>query len=82
MSTYLDFEKPIAELEGKIKELRHLSDGGEINIVDEITRLQNKAKGLPSDFVRKGLLLHSGYVRDLAAIRRLIPRSASVFGVT
>ncbi|MFQ5785567.1 MAG: carboxyl transferase domain-containing protein, partial [Alphaproteobacteria bacterium] len=42
MNTYLDFEKPIAELEGKIKELRHLSDGGGVNIVDEITRLQSK----------------------------------------
>ncbi len=46
MSTYLDFEKPIAELEGKIKELRHLSDGGEINIVDEITRLQSRVDRL------------------------------------
>ena len=46
MSTYLDFEKPIAELEGKIKELRHLSDGGEINIVDEITRLQTRVDRL------------------------------------
>ena len=46
MSAYLDFEKPIAELEGKIKELRHLSDGGEINIVDEITRLQTRVDRL------------------------------------
>ncbi len=46
MSTYLDFEKPIAELEGKIKELRHLSDGGEIDIVDEITRLQTRVDRL------------------------------------
>ena len=46
MSTYLEFEKPIAELEGKIKELRHLSDGGEINIVDEITRLQTRVDRL------------------------------------
>ena len=30
---FLDFEKPIAELEGKIEELRHLSDDGEISIV-------------------------------------------------
>ena len=42
MSTYLEFEKPIAELEGKIKELRHLSDGDGVNIVDEISRLQDK----------------------------------------
>jgi acetyl-CoA carboxylase carboxyl transferase subunit alpha len=46
MSTYLDFEKPIAELEGKIKELRHLSDDGEINIVDEVTRLQTRVDRL------------------------------------
>ncbi len=42
MSTFLEFEKPIAELEGKIKELRHLSDGDGINIVDEVARLQDK----------------------------------------
>jgi acetyl-CoA carboxylase carboxyl transferase subunit alpha len=42
MSTYLEFEKPIAELEGKIKELRHLSDGDGVNIIDEISRLQEK----------------------------------------
>jgi len=37
---FLDFEKPIAELEGEIEELRHLSDDGEISIVDEVERLQ------------------------------------------
>ena len=42
MSTHLEFEKPIAELEGKIKELRHLSDGDGVNIIDEISRLQEK----------------------------------------
>ena len=40
--TFLDFEKPIAELEGKIEELRHLSDDGEISIVDEVERLQTR----------------------------------------
>ncbi len=42
MSTFLEFEKPIAELEGKIKELRHLSDGDGINIAEEVGRLQDK----------------------------------------
>ena len=43
MNTFLDFEKPIAELEGKIKELRHLSDGGgDVNISDEVGRLEAK----------------------------------------
>ncbi len=44
MPSFLDFEKPIAELEGKIEELRHLSDGGGINITDEVTRLQEKVE--------------------------------------
>jgi len=39
---FLDFEKPIAKLEGKIEELRHLSDDGEISIVDEVERLQTR----------------------------------------
>lgn len=42
MSVFLDFEKSIAELEGKIEELRHLSNTGELNIVDEISKLQGK----------------------------------------
>jgi acetyl-CoA carboxylase carboxyl transferase subunit alpha len=42
MASFLDFEKPIAELVGKIKDLRHLSDGGGINITDEVARLQEK----------------------------------------
>ena len=46
MNTYLEFEKPIAELEGKIKELRHVADGGGVNIVDEISRLQEKVERL------------------------------------
>ena len=43
MQTFLDFEKPIAELEGKIEELRHISDDGEINITEEVGKLQAKA---------------------------------------
>jgi acetyl-CoA carboxylase carboxyl transferase subunit alpha len=42
MRHFLDFEKPLAELEGKIEELRHLSDGGDLNIADEVTRLEAK----------------------------------------
>ena len=44
MNVFLDFEKPVAELEGKIKELRHLSDGSEVNVGEEISRLQAKAE--------------------------------------
>lgn len=44
MSTLLEFEESILELEGKIRELRHLSDMGDVNIVEEITRLQAKVE--------------------------------------
>jgi len=43
---FLDFERPIAELEGKIEELRHLSTTSEINIADEVGRLENTANRL------------------------------------
>jgi acetyl-CoA carboxylase carboxyl transferase subunit alpha len=46
MHNYLDFEKPIADLEGKIEELRHLSSDGEVNIADEVTKLQGKVDKL------------------------------------
>jgi acetyl-CoA carboxylase carboxyl transferase subunit alpha len=39
MRHFLDFEKPIAELEGKIEELRRMSEPDGINIADEIGRL-------------------------------------------
>ena len=42
----LEFEKPIAEIEGKIEELRHLADGGDVNIADEVGRLQAKVDKL------------------------------------
>jgi acetyl-CoA carboxylase carboxyl transferase subunit alpha len=45
MHNFLDFEKPIAELEGKIEELRHLSDES-INIAEEVAKLQSKADRL------------------------------------
>jgi acetyl-CoA carboxylase carboxyl transferase subunit alpha len=44
MNTFLDFEKPVAELEGKIKELRHLSDNGGVNISEEVGKLQEKVE--------------------------------------
>ena len=43
---FLDFERPIAELESKIEELRHLSTTGEINIADEVGRLESSANRL------------------------------------
>ena len=46
MPAFLDFEKPIAEIEGKIEELRHLTEGGELNIAEEVTKLQDKVNRL------------------------------------
>ncbi len=43
MPTFFDFEKPIAKLEGKIEELRHLGGGGNLNIADEVATLEGKA---------------------------------------
>jgi len=42
MRHFLDFEKPIAELEGKIEELRRMSAPEGINIADEVARLTDK----------------------------------------
>ena len=44
MRSYLDFEKPVAELEAKVEELRALQSGGDsIAIGEEIGRIENKA---------------------------------------
>ena len=38
---FLSFEKQISDLEGKIEELRHISSGSDINIAEEIGKLQS-----------------------------------------
>jgi acetyl-CoA carboxylase carboxyl transferase subunit alpha len=43
---FLDFEKPIAELDAKIEELRHIGNDSELNIADEIERLEKKQQQL------------------------------------
>ncbi len=54
MRTYLDFEKPIAELESKVEELRAL-DGEEVtgSIQTEITQLREKARRALEDAYAK-----------------------------
>ncbi len=45
MRTYLDFEKPVAELEAKLEELRAVGAGGEpVSVDEEVERLESKAK--------------------------------------
>ena len=46
MQHFLEFERPIAELESKIEELRHLPTAAGLNIADEIAVLQGKADKL------------------------------------
>ncbi len=50
---YLDFEQPIAELEAKINELRFLGDDSGVNIIDEVTRLQEKCETLTKQIFSK-----------------------------
>ena len=45
MYNYLDFEKPVQDLEGQILELRRLAEAGEaVDVADEIKRLEKRAK--------------------------------------
>lgn len=46
---FLDFEQPIAELEAKIEELRMVGIDTDMNIGDEIARLENKSKQLTKE---------------------------------
>ena len=50
---FLEFEQPIAELEAKIEELRYVGDDAEININEEIGRLQAKSKSLTESIFSK-----------------------------
>ena len=44
MRSYLDFEKPIADLEGKVQELKALAEGGNtLAIDDDIAKLETSA---------------------------------------
>ena len=44
MRSYLDFEKPVAEIEAKVEELRALAESGEaVTVGEEISRLEAKA---------------------------------------
>ena len=45
MYNYLDFEKPVQDLEGQILELRRLAEAGEaVDVADEIKRLEKRAR--------------------------------------
>lgn len=50
---FLDFEQPIAELEAKIQELRMVGTDADINLSEEISRLQTKCNALIKDIFSK-----------------------------
>ena len=53
MPTFLDFEKPIAELEARIAELRDTASAGELNIEAEIARLEERSERMLRDTYAK-----------------------------
>ncbi len=53
MGSYLEFEKPIEELEMKIEELRRMSDGKDINLSGEVRKLEKKVKDLRTEIFSK-----------------------------
>lgn len=50
---YLDFEQPIAELEEKIEELRRVGTDQDLNIADEIKKLEEKSVALTQSIFAK-----------------------------
>lgn len=46
MNNFLDFEKPIADLEGKIRDLESLDNGIDVEINDDVLKLRQKASQL------------------------------------
>ena len=51
--TFLDFEKPIEELESRIEALRFAQDDSAVDISDEINKLTRKSQGLTRDIYAK-----------------------------
>jgi acetyl-CoA carboxylase carboxyl transferase subunit alpha len=54
MHSYLEFEKPVADLEGQIQELRALAEkGAAVDVKDEIEKLEAKATQALTDLYQK-----------------------------
>src|SRR5829696_5977794 len=53
VQTFLDFEKPIAELETRVAELRETANSGELDLDSEIGRLEAKSAKLLRDTYSK-----------------------------
>ncbi len=53
MQHYLDFEKPIADLQARIAELRETADGGPVDVAKELKRLELKSENMLADIYAK-----------------------------
>lgn len=54
MYNYLDFEKPVADLDGKIMELKKLSEAGEaVDVADEVARLEKRSRDALRDIYKQ-----------------------------
>ena len=87
MRHFLDFEKPIAELESKIEELRRMSEPEGMNIADEVARLTDKAdRQLRATYAKltpwqkTQVARHEDRPRALTYIARLITDFAPLAG--
>jgi len=57
-TSFLDFEQPVADLEGKIEALRFAQDDSAVDISEEIGRLEKKGQTLTKDIYAKQAELH------------------------
>ena len=87
MRHFLDFEKPIAELESKIEELRRMSEPDGMNIAEEVARLTDKAdRQLRATYAKltpwqkTQVARHEDRPRALAYIAQLITDFAPLAG--
>ena len=71
---FLDFEQPIAELEAKIEELRYVGDDADLNISEEVSKLEKRSNELTESIFSS---LDEEHLEKLASIlgietRRLV----------
>ena len=86
-SFVLEFEKPIAELEKQIREMKTLSSTGSVDLADDIARLERKADKLREDVYAKlsrwqkvQLARHPNRPYSLDYIKRICPQFLELHG--
>ena len=53
MNIILEFEKPVVELEGKFKELKHLIEAGDKKAISDVERLEKKIESVLVEIYKK-----------------------------